>query len=348
MRGLRFLGNRQMRIEEFADPEPGPGEVRVKIARSAVCGTDIHRYHADKEYIDRMPDGSPLIQGHEPAGWVDQVGPGVTGLTRGERVMLSGVVSCGRCRWCLQGYNTACEQGPSGLAWNHQGVDSDYVVWPAINVFKLPDSLSLDAATVLTCAGGTAYTVVRETELSGQDKLAIVGLGPVGLSLLLFAHSLGVPTIGIDISPVRLKMATELGLDCAVNANEQDVVKTVMDWSGGKGCDVVAECVGLPATQEQSLALAAMRGRVAMAGLGSGPLNFNPMHYFIGRQLKIMGIAATPLRYFHDMIDRVVSCNLPFERLITHRFPLEKAEEAFAVMESGQSGKVLFTIAEGL
>ena len=85
-----------------------------------------------------------------------------------------------------------------------------------------------------------------------------------------------------------------------------------------------------------------------MAGLGSGDLSFNAIHYFIGRQLRIIGILATPLRYFHDMIDRVVACQLPFERLITHRFPLEQAPAAFATMESGQSGKVLFTIAEEL
>src|SRR5579883_3293223 len=141
MRGLRFLGDRKLQIEEFPNREPGPGEVRIKIGRAAVCGTDIHRYRESEEHVGRMPDGSPMIEGHEPAGWVDQVGAGVTGLERGDRVMLSGVVSCGRCRWCLQGFNTACEQGASGLAWNHHGVDAEYVVWPAVNVFKLPDSL---------------------------------------------------------------------------------------------------------------------------------------------------------------------------------------------------------------
>lgn len=348
MQGLRFLGDRRLAIEEFDDPLPGPGEVRIKIGRAAVCGTDIHRYREPAEHLGRLPDGSTMVEGHEPAGWVESVGPGVTGITRGDRVLLAGVVSCGRCRWCLRGYNTACEEGPSGLAWNHHGVDAEYAVWPAVNVIKLPDSVSLDTAAVLTCAGGTAYTVARETGLSGEDRLAIVGLGPVGLSLLLFAKSLGVPTIGIDLSPARLKLATDLGLDRAVLGEEEDAAKAVREFTGGRGCDVVAECVGLPNTQELSLSLAATRGRVAMAGLGNGPVCFNPMHYMIGRQLRIIGILATPLRYFPDMVERVAACNLPFERLITHRFPLSEAAEAFAVMESGQSGKVLFTVAESL
>lgn len=348
MRGLRFLGDRNISLEEFADREPGPGEVRIKIGRAAVCGTDIHRYREPADQVGKMPDGSPMIEGHEPAGWIDKLGPGVTGLSRGDRVLLAGVVSCGRCRWCLQGYNTACEEGPSGLAWNHHGVDAEYAVWPATHAMKLPANVSLDTAAVLTCAGGTAYTIVRETALSGQDRLAIVGLGPVGLSVLLFAKALGVPTIGIDLSPARLRLATELGLDRAVLGEEEDSLKAVREFTGGRGCDVVAECVGLPNTQELALSLAATRGRVAMAGLGNGPVSFNPMHYMIGRQLRIIGILATPLKYFPEMIDRVSVCNLPFERMITHRFALDQAAEAFAVMESGQSGKVLFTVAEEL
>ncbi|HZO92024.1 MAG TPA: alcohol dehydrogenase catalytic domain-containing protein [Chthonomonadaceae bacterium] len=348
MQGLVFLGDRQLRLEAFPDPQPGPGEVLIKIARAAVCGTDIHKYRAPAEYVERLADGSPLIVGHEPAGWVAALGEGVTGLKVGSRVLLAGVLGCGRCAWCRQGYNTACEQGVSGLGWKRHGCDATAIVWPAGNVFVLPEAMSLETATLLTCAGGTAYTALREADLGGEDRLAIVGLGPVGQCLLILAKSLGVRTVGIDVVSRRLEQALSLGLDCAVDATGEDPVAAVRRWSGGRGCEVVAECVGLAQTRHQALEMAATRGRVAFAGLGSEPLTLSADRFFIGGQIRLIGIAATPLRYFPALIQRTVEYNLPFERLITHRFALEQAEEAFAVMESGQSGKVLFEVAEAL
>ncbi len=348
MKALHFLGDRQLGLAMYPDPEPGPGEVLVKIGRAAVCGTDIHKYRAPAEYIERLPNGEPLIAGHEPAGWIAALGPGVTGIEIGTRVLLAGVIGCGRCRWCRQGYNTACERGVSGLGWKRHGCDATHIVWPATNVFPLPDGMSLETATVLTCAGGTAYTSIREAELHGEDRLAIVGLGPVGLCALILAKSLGVKTVGVDVMPNRLEQALELGLDCAVDASREDPVAAVRRWSGGRGCDVVAECVGLAQTRHQSLEMAAVRGRVAFAGLGGEPLTLSADRFFVGGQIRLIGVAATPMRYFPDLIRRTVEYSLPFERLVTHRFPLEQAAEAFAAMESGRSGKVVFEVSESL
>ncbi|HLK56379.1 MAG TPA: zinc-binding dehydrogenase [Chthonomonadaceae bacterium] len=220
-----------------------------------------------------------------------------------------------------------------------------HIVWPAANVFVLPETMSLDTATVLTCAGGTAYTALRETDLRGEDRLAIVGLGPVGLCLLILAKSLGVRTVGVDIAANRLEQALALGLDCAVDASREDAVAAVRRWSGGRGCDVVAECVGKPETKHQALEMAATRGRVALAGLGGEPLAINTGRFFIGGQLRLIGILATPLRYFAPLIERTVAYDLPFARLITHHFPLEAASEAFALMESGRGGIQLLSCA---
>jgi len=348
MQGLLFLGERRLSLQEFPAPQPGPGEVLVKIGRAAVCGTDIHKYRAPAAQIETLADGSPLIVGHEPAGWIAALGPGVSGLELGSRVMLAGVIGCGRCRWCRQGYNTACERGVSGLGWKRHGASATQIAWPATNVLSLPDAMSLDTASVLTCAGGTAYPAIREAGLSGEDSLAIVGLGPVGLCVLILAKSLGVRAIGVDIVGGRLQRALDLGLDCAVDAAHEDPVAAVRRWSGGLGCDVVAECVGQAQTRHQALEMAATRGRVAFAGLGGEPLTLSADRFFVGAQIQLVGIAATPLRYFPALIERTVTYDLPFARLITAHFSLEQAAEAFAVMESGQSGKVLFDVAEGL
>ena len=346
MRGLVFKGDRVLRLEEFADPVPGSGEVLIKIGRAAVCGTDIHKYRSPAEHIEQLPKGGAMVVGHEPSGWVAELGPGVTGLTPGTPVLLAGVIGCGRCRWCRQGYNTACEMGVSGLGWKRHGCNAQYISWPATNVIPLPEGVSLDAATVLTCAGGTAYTALREARLRTEDRLAVVGLGPVGLCALILAKAMGVQTVGVDIVPERLQQGLALGLDLAVNASETDPVGAVKEWSGGRGCDVVAECVGSAVARNQSLEMAAVRGRVAFAGLGGEPLTLSADRLFVGGQIQLIGIAATPLRYFPDLLERTARQKLPFDRLITHRFPLERAAEAFALMESGKSGKVLFDVAD--
>src|SRR5688572_24956066 len=137
MHGLLFLGERKLDLREFPEPGPGPGEVLVKIGRAAVCGTDIHKYREPAAHIERLADGSPEIIGHEPAGWVAALGPGVTDLAVGTRVMLAGVVGCGRCGWCRKGFNTTCEHGVSGLGWKRHGGSATHIVWPATNCLPL-------------------------------------------------------------------------------------------------------------------------------------------------------------------------------------------------------------------
>jgi len=304
----------------------------------------LHAYSAAPGNIENLPDGSPMIAGHEPAGWVAGWGPGVHHLKKGQRALLAGVVGCGYCGHCREGYNTACETEVSGLAWKRHGVDAPYAVVPAANVLPIPDEMSMETATVLTCAGGTAYTTIQETGLRPEDRLAIIGLGPVGLSLLILAKSYGARVIGLDIAPDRLKMAEQLGIDRIAHSGKEDPVKAVRKWSKGLGCEVVAECVGLSQTRSQALGMVRVRGRVAMAGLGPEPLSFNLQDVLIGRQARLMGIAATPIKYFPSLIHHTAEHSLPFEKLITHRFPLHQAEEAFSAMESGKSGKVIFEV----
>lgn len=344
MRGLIFAGDRRLEFGEFEEPAPGPGEALIRVQRAAVCGTDIHKYRAAPEDIEQLPGGGALISGHEPAGHVALLGPGVKGIEPGAPVLLAGVLGCGRCRWCRQGYNTACERGVSGLGWKRHGCNAEYIAWPASNVLELPDNVSLDAATVLTCAGGTAYTALREAQLQPEDRLAVVGLGPVGLCAVILAHAMGVRTAGIDISHRRIDMAVALGLDLGVDAGTHDAVQAVRNWSGGRGADVVAECVGSARARHQALEMAAVRGRVAFAGLGSEELALSADRFFVGGQITVLGIAATPLRYFPDLIRIAAEKRLGFDRLITHRFPLSKAAEAYHVMESGDCGKVVFEI----
>jgi (R,R)-butanediol dehydrogenase / meso-butanediol dehydrogenase / diacetyl reductase len=340
-----LLGDRRVELREYPDPSPGAGEVLVQIARASVCGTDIHKYLLPPSEIPRLGDEAMII-GHEPAGYVGAVGSGVTAFAPGDRVMLAGVVGCAECPACLEGFNTACWKGPTGLAWGRHGATATHIVWPARYVLALPSALSFDAATVLTCAGGTAYTIVRETRLSSEDRLAIVGLGPVGLSLVILAKAMGASVVGVDLDTRRLEQASALGADSVVDASSQDAIAAVRAFSRGRGCDVTADCAGQPRARSSAIEMAATRGRVALAGLGVGAVGIDVDRAFIGRQLTVMGIAATPLAYFPSLLGWATEKSLPFESMITHHFPLDRASEAFELMAAGKSGKVIVDVTD--
>ncbi|HEV8246598.1 MAG TPA: zinc-binding dehydrogenase [Polyangiaceae bacterium] len=346
MKALIFRGDRRVQLVEVPRPEPGPGEVLVQVARAAVCGTDVHKYRLPAGEAHELEPGVPIIAGHEPAGWAMQSGAGARSAARGTRVLVAGVIGCGRCAQCLAGYNTACEAGPYGLHWRHHGGDAEYLVMPAVNALPLPDAVSFDTAVVLACAGGTAMTGLRECGASAGMQLGVVGLGPVGLCAVILGRALGCSVFGLDPNPERRKLALELGAAQVSDPLQQDALGEVKSWSGGRGCEVTLECVGNAAAQKLALELLGARGTAGMAGLGGEPLALDVTHSLIGKSgARIVGIAATPIKYFHELLALAAHAALPFERLITHRLPLERAQEALELMESGRSGKVVLEIA---
>jgi len=350
MQGLVFLGSNRIEFASFAVPEPGPGQVRVKIARAAVCGTDVHKAARVPERQPRCADGKggtrAVISGHEPTGWIDALGVGVTGLAKGTRVLVAGVIGCGRCARCVAGFNTACEGGGGGLHATHDGSNAPYIVVPAVNAFVLPDRMSFDTAAVLTCAGGTAMTMVKETNLTAEDTVAIVGLGPVGLCMLLLAQSYGCKVVGLDRVPERLEKARSLGLKHAVDVGDVDPVQTVRRLCDGRGADVVAECAGTARARHTAMLIARRRGRVALSGIGEEPDLEAVTALAIRNDLLIRGIAATPALYFPLLIERAAAHALPFDSLVTHHFALPEAEAALSLMKGGNCCKILIDVAE--
>ncbi len=344
MRALFCPQPGSLEIRDIATPSVGAGQALIQVARASVCGTDIHKYRAEQS--EKLADGSDMIVGHEPAGWVAAVGEGVTHLKLGQRVLIAGVFSCGDCHFCRQGYNTCCEVSRCGLHWDHHGCNSDYTLIPAQNAIALPDDLSFDVAALLTCAGGTAITINQECAVTADDVVGIIGLGPVGLSTLLLAKAYGAKVIGIDLNEERLALADDLGCDVCINGNDGDVVSSVHQVNNGRGCDVVAECVGLAATQKQAVAISRMRTRIGFAGLGTQNYDDNIALSLIDKSIHGIGIAATPIKYFRPMVELVASKQLAFDKMIHSHYPLEQASDAFAAMESGCRGKVLIDIAD--
>src|SRR5919198_258037 len=229
MRGVVFTGNRAAEIREFPDPQAGPGEAVVKIRASGLCGTDLHRY--------RAAESTEMMTGHEPCGVIAELGPGAPdGLALGDRVMVHHYRGCGVCEMCAMGYEQLCPEGrvTYGGGTGH-GANADYILVPSRTLVPLHDELSFAAGATISCGTGTAWNGLKKMSVSGRDRVAVFGQGPVGLSGTLSAKCMGSSVIAIDVVPERLSLARELGAEHVINSREVDAVTAIREVTGGAG-----------------------------------------------------------------------------------------------------------------
>ena len=211
MRGVVFLGDRQLELMEFPDPTPGEGEVVLEMKASGMCGSDLHQYRRAKggESIGGLPVATePVIAGHEPCGIVAAVGPGVPEVQAkvGQRVMVHHYKGCTVCNHCRSGWSQLCQEVPVKVYGNNaHGGHAKYLKVPAFTLVPLLDELSFAAGAAISCGTGTAYGALRRIRLSGNDTIAIFGQGPVGLSATQLAKAMGARVIALDVSEERLE-----------------------------------------------------------------------------------------------------------------------------------------------
>ena len=335
MRGVTFKGNRGAEIREFADPQAGPGEAVLRIRASGLCGTDLHRYR------DAAPTN--LITGHEPCGIVEELGPGAPpGLKPGDRVMCHHYEGCGVCEICAMGYEQLCPRGhiTFGGGTGH-GANADYMLCPARSLVHLPDELSFEAGAAISCGTGTAWNGLRKMGVSGQDVVAVFGQGPVGLSGTLSAKAMGARVIAVDVVDERLRLATELGADYAVNAAAGDAAQAIIELTGGLGATAALETSGHPAARQQTLAALRPFARACYVGIGApAEIDFNRDVIF--KVLTIYGSWTFSKAELIEIARFFVDTAAPLEQLITHRYRLDDAIEAFQTFDGATTGKCVF------
>jgi propanol-preferring alcohol dehydrogenase len=338
MRGLVFPGDRQARIEEFDDPQPGHGEVVVAVRAAAICGSDMHGYRATS--AERSASGaSVIIPGHEPSGVVHAVGEGVHNVKVGDRVAVYHFRSCGFCPECQGGRLMWCDTR-RGYGGPIHGSDADYLLTDARNCLPLPDDASFALGAIFMCVGGTAFQAMRKLDARPGRRIAVFGLGPVGLAGLLYARAMGAEVIGIDRSPQRLELAGTLGADALVDAGAEDVAAAVRRWSGKDGVSGSFETSGTAAAQTVSVDVTGRGGSVAFVGFGSGVPSITPADIIV-KQLSLMGSFVFPIDAYYTMLDFVVSEKVPLEATITHTVPLADAPDILPAFDRGETGKVI-------
>jgi threonine dehydrogenase-like Zn-dependent dehydrogenase len=246
--------------------------------------------------------------------------------------------ACGDCKYCRAGYGQHCIHGSIAYGWEAHGGHAEYMLLKHREVVPMPDGLDFDEGAAIACGTGTAYVGVRRLDLSAGDTVAIFGQGPVGLSATMFAKALGARVVACDFSAERLELARAMGADETFDASAVDPVQTVRDLTGGDGADATMDCTGEPAARVNALQSARIWGRVAFIGEGN-PTRFNVSRDILRRQLTVHGSWTFGKQQMAECAAFVVERELPLKRLLTHRYALENAAEAYRLFDTKSTGK---------
>ena len=333
-------GNSTVEFKEVAIPEPGHGQVLIRTKSSTICGSDIRAIY--REHLGKGPEGyQNKIAGHEPAGQIVKCGPGMRRFKEGDRVVIYHISGCGVCMDCRQGFMISCTSPlRAAYGWQRDGGMAPYILADEKDLVPLPDSLTYTDGAQIACGFGTVYEGLEKIGISGNDAVLVVGLGPVGLATLMLAKSLGAnKLIGVDVNPDRCQLALDKGLADTVYVSGPDTLQAVLNATGGQGVERAIDCSGH--TSGRQLAIRATRkwGKIAFVGEG-GTVEFNPSPDMLHDQKTIYGSWVTSIWKMEELVAKIVRWGIHPEDLVTHRFTLDQADEAYALMASGNCGKV--------
>ncbi|MEO1595120.1 MAG: L-threonine 3-dehydrogenase [Pseudomonadota bacterium] len=323
-------------LEDIAEPEYGPNDVLIRVNKTAICGTDIHIYRWDEWAQKTIP--VPMAVGHEFSGEIVAMGSEVHGYEIGDRVSAEGHITCGVCRNCRAGRRHLC-MNTVGIGVNRPGAFAEYIAVPAFNLFKLPDSITDEIAAMLDPFGNATHTALS-FDLVGEDVL-ITGAGPIGIMACAVAKHVGARHIVItDLNEYRLKLAEKMGATLTLNITESSV-REAMDGLGmTEGFDVGLEMSGNGEAMRQLLRSMHHGGKVALLGIppADTAIDWNEI---IFKGLELKGIYGREMFETWYKMAAMLQSGLDLSPMITHRFPVEDYREAFEIMDSGESGKVI-------
>ncbi len=323
-------------MDEKEIPTPGHNDVLIKIHKTAICGTDIHIYNWDEWSQKTIPLG--MTVGHEFAGEVVEIGQEVAGFKIGDRVSGEGHLVCGHCRNCRAGRRHLC-RNTQGVGVNRPGCFAEYLCIPAANVFPLPDDISDDMASIFDPYGNAVHTALQ-FDMVGEDVL-VTGAGPIGIMGAAVAKHAGARHVVItDVNEYRLSLAREMGVTRAVNVAEEKLEDVMEGLGMTEGFDVGLEMSGNGRAFEQMLELMNNGGKVSLLGIPAADtvIDWNQV---IFKMLTLKGIYGREMFETWYKMGSMLQSGLDLDPIITHRFPVSRFEEAFEIMASGKSGKIV-------
>ena len=307
---------KDLEFREVPTRKPKPDEVLIRIKAAGICHSDVH-YRDGISSVDHLP----ITLGHEIAGEIEMIGRDVTDFQVGDRVCVNYMVTCGRCKYCIQGTEQFCVEGKM-IGKNINGGYAEKITVPIRGIFKLPYSVSFEHASVMMCSSSTSLHALRKTRFKPGESIAIFGLGGLGISALQLAKVFGAAQIyAIELDSNKLETAKEMGA-IPINAKNVDPVEKIMELTNGDGVDVALELIGLPLTMDQGVRSLARFGRLGLVGITTDKFDVNS-YEAICREKEIIGVSDHLLSEIPLLLDLAEQGKLDLSKIVTKIVPLE-------------------------
>ena len=335
MKAIRLTAIGQpLERQDVLPRKTGAGELLVRVRAAGICHSDAH-YRSGLSPMGALP----ITLGHEIAGVVAQVGPGVATHAVGDRVCLHYLVTCGDCAACRRGLETWCERGAM-LGHHVDGGFAEAITVPARNAVPLPASIPFEHGAILMCSSATALHALRKGRLEAGERVAIFGSGGLGVSAVQLARALGAREVfAVDLRAEKLALAGSLGA-IAVDAARGDPVAQLVEMTGGAGIDVALDFVGSPAVMRQAVRCLAPRGRAVLVALSDQKLELDPYREILGREAELIGSNDHTLAEITEVIELVERGALDLSPAVTATVPLDAVaiNGVLDALEHGRAG----------
>lgn len=342
MKAILFTGPEQIEYTEVPTPTPGPEDILVKVAAVGICASDEELLSGEHPYIKNGNTVYPVLPGHEWSGHIASFGSEVPeGLfAQGDAVTADVTMSCGKCSMCKEGrYNLCTNRGVIGSYKNRAGAYAEYITVPWKHVYRLPEGMSLDTGALSEPSATALYTVKR-VGIDPGATVAVFGDGPIGLLITSFARALGAgKIIQIGSWNEKLDISRSLGADEIINYHDEDVVKKIGEATEGKGADIIFESSGNDLAFSQSAEALAPGGKLGLVSFYRKTQFEAPINALITKDASIYGTLASP-NTTAPVLKLINSGSVHPEYIITHHFPLEDAEKAFALIRERKECRV--------
>ena len=344
-------------VEDIDIAPLGKGEIKVRLAATAVCHSDIHVFRGE------LPFPLPAVGGHESSGYIEEVGEGVTKVKAGDPVVASLLVACGKCFFCTRGRTHLCQgvwardkespyknkKGQSLVQMFKTGSFAEYTILDESQVVKIPDDMPLEQASLLACGVITGFgAVVNRAKVEVMSSCVIIGVGGVGLNAVQGAAISGAyPIIAVDINDAKLEAAKTFGATHTVNSSQVDANETVKEMTGGRGADYVFVTVGSAKAMEQGFSMSGTCGTTVMVGLPNfkDSLSFQTFPFIMGERTLTGSYMGTT--HLETEVPKLVNLYqegiLKLDELITARYPLDQINEAIEAVERGEALRNVIT-----
>ncbi len=341
MKALRLIApHHPLELHDVPVPAPGPDDVLIRVRAAGICHSDAH-YRNGVAQLQRLP----LTLGHEVAGTIAELGANVRSLSRGQRVCVHYLATCGTCAWCAGGHEQFCGTGQM-IGRHRDGGMAECIVMPAASVFPLPDTISFAHGAVMMCSSATALHALRKARLAPGETVAVFGVGGLGASAVQLARALGAAVVfAVDINADKLALAEQLGA-APVNARALDPVAEIRRATGGRGVDVALELIGLPQTMQQSVRVLNKMGRTALAGLTRQPLAVDPYYEVINQEAEIIGVSDHLAAEIPKLLRYATNGQLQLDRIVTRHVPLDAAAINAVLDDLDRFGSAARTVVE--